>query len=159
MYLSHIDQVYATYLSGVSSVGTLSVILVQGVLNMRVMEARNCTLHGRYSYRSFDWMYNRLVPLILIWGYLRKLHLLGYICNYRAKSYGLWCVLFRHSINLTLRLFLFKWHYKMRVYSVVIPLEVDCWKWASVSYCNWLMTWNWFKHFQKELCIYLHCMW
>ena len=40
MYLSHIDQVYATYLSGVSSVGTLSVILVQGVLNMRVMEAR-----------------------------------------------------------------------------------------------------------------------
>jgi len=32
MYLSHIDQVYATYLSGVSSVGTLSVILVQGVV-------------------------------------------------------------------------------------------------------------------------------
>lgn len=31
MYLSHVDQVYATYLSGVSSVGTLSVILVQGV--------------------------------------------------------------------------------------------------------------------------------
>ena len=54
MYLSHIDQVYATYLSGVSSVGTLSVILVQGVI-------------------------------------------------------------------------LFKWHYKMRVYSVVIPLEIDWW--------------------------------
>lgn len=54
MYLSHIDQVYATYLSGVSSVGTLSFILVQGVI-------------------------------------------------------------------------LFKWHYNMRVYSVVIPLEIDWW--------------------------------
>jgi len=82
MYLSHIDQVYATYLSGVSSVGTLSVILVQGVLNMRVMEAR------------FD------LQAIICWiWFLITVFVTRYMLHLTIR------LTVRHSINLTLRLF------------------------------------------------------